>query len=57
MLLPPLEYLRHILDETDYLMNETQGLSHAQLVKFGKRKLLSSPPILNRLEPPQRGPG
>lgn len=27
MSLSPLEYLRHILDETDYLLNQTQGLS------------------------------
>jgi len=33
MSLSPLEYLRHILDETDYLINETQGLSQAQFIQ------------------------
>lgn len=33
MSLSPLEYLRHILDETDYLINETQGLSHVQFIR------------------------
>lgn len=27
MLLSPLEYLRHILDETEYLISDSQGLS------------------------------
>jgi uncharacterized protein with HEPN domain len=33
MSLSPLEYLQHILDETDYLINETQGLDHAQFIQ------------------------
>jgi uncharacterized protein with HEPN domain len=33
MSLSPLEYLQHILDETDYLINKAQGLSHAQFIQ------------------------
>jgi uncharacterized protein with HEPN domain len=33
MSLSPLEYLQHILDETDYLISETQGLNHAQFIQ------------------------
>ena len=33
MSLSPFEYLRHILDETDYLINETQGLSRFEFVQ------------------------
>jgi len=33
MSLSPLEYLRHIMDETDYLMKETRGLDHARFVQ------------------------
>ena len=29
----PLEYVQHILDETDYLMSETQRLSHHQFIQ------------------------
>jgi uncharacterized protein with HEPN domain len=33
MSLSPLEYLRHILDETGYLINETQGLNRDQFIQ------------------------
>jgi hypothetical protein len=33
MPLSPLEYLRHILDETEYLVEERQGLSKAQFLE------------------------
>ena len=33
MSLSPFEYLRHILDETDYLINETQGLSQFEFAQ------------------------
>ena len=33
MSLSPLEYLQHILDETDYLINKTQGLSHLEFMQ------------------------
>jgi uncharacterized protein with HEPN domain len=33
MSLSPFEYLRHILDETDYLINETQGLSRLEFIQ------------------------
>ncbi|MEW5956886.1 MAG: DUF86 domain-containing protein [Chloroflexota bacterium] len=33
MSLSPLEYLQHIWDETDYLINETQRLSHLQFIQ------------------------
>lgn len=33
MSLSPLEYLQHILDETDYLLGETQGLNQAQFIQ------------------------
>lgn len=33
MLLSPHEYLQHILDETDYLISETQGLDHSQFIR------------------------
>lgn len=33
MPLSPLEYLRHMLEETDYLMAEQQGLSKAQFLQ------------------------
>ncbi|MCB0197400.1 MAG: DUF86 domain-containing protein [Anaerolineae bacterium] len=29
----PLEYLQHILDETNYLINKSQGLNHSQFVQ------------------------
>jgi uncharacterized protein with HEPN domain len=29
----PLEYLRHILDETDYLIKATQGLNHTKFIE------------------------
>ena len=32
MLPSPLEYLRHILDETEYLMGETQGLNRETFI-------------------------
>lgn len=32
MPLSPLEYLRHILDETEYLINERQGLSRERFL-------------------------
>ena len=31
-MLSPLEYLRHILDETEYLMSQTQGLSKEEFM-------------------------
>lgn len=33
MPLSPLEYLRHILDETQYLMDEKQSLSKEQFLQ------------------------
>jgi uncharacterized protein with HEPN domain len=33
MPLLPLEYLRHIYDEVEYLISETKGLSHEQFFK------------------------
>ena len=33
MSLSPFEYLRHILDETDYLISETQGLSRLEFIQ------------------------
>jgi uncharacterized protein with HEPN domain len=33
MPLSPLEYFRHILDETEYLMDESQGLSKEQFLQ------------------------
>jgi len=33
MSLSPFEYLQHILDETDYLMSETQGLNQFEFVQ------------------------
>ncbi|MBM4294392.1 MAG: DUF86 domain-containing protein [Deltaproteobacteria bacterium] len=33
MPLSPLEYLRHILDETEYLISESQGLSKDQFMR------------------------
>jgi uncharacterized protein with HEPN domain len=33
MSLSPLEYLRHILDETEYLIDEKQGLSKEQFLQ------------------------
>ena len=33
MPLSPLEYLRHILDETKYLIDERQGLSKEQFLQ------------------------
>jgi uncharacterized protein with HEPN domain len=33
MPLSPLEYLRHILDETEYLMSESQGLSKDRFMR------------------------
>lgn len=33
MLLSPLDYLRHILDETEYLMVERQGLTKEQFLE------------------------
>jgi uncharacterized protein with HEPN domain len=33
MSLSPLEYLQHILDETDYLISETQGLNQPQFIQ------------------------
>ena len=32
MLVSPLEYLRHILDEAQYLMSEAEGLSKEQFL-------------------------
>ncbi len=32
MSLSPLEYLRHILDETDYLLNQTKGVKKKQFL-------------------------
>jgi uncharacterized protein with HEPN domain len=29
----PLEYLQHILDETDYLISATPGLNHAEFIR------------------------
>jgi uncharacterized protein with HEPN domain len=33
MSLSPLEYLQHILDETGYLISETQGLNQSQFIQ------------------------
>lgn len=33
MSLSPLEYLRHIMDETDYIITQTQGLSRNAFMK------------------------
>ena len=33
MLLSPLDYLRHILDETEYLMVERQGVTKEQFLE------------------------
>ncbi len=33
MFLSALEYLRHILDETGYLISQAQGLTHDQFVR------------------------
>jgi len=38
MPLSPLEYLRHILDETKYLIEEMQGLSKEQFLRDGTLK-------------------
>ena len=38
MPLSPLEYLRHMLDETEYLMAESQGLSKEQFLQDGTLK-------------------
>ena len=49
MSLSPLEYLRHILDETDYLINETQGLNRDQFIQDEtlKRAFVRSIEIIN----------
>ncbi|MGH2567311.1 MAG: HepT-like ribonuclease domain-containing protein, partial [Bacteroidota bacterium] len=33
MSLPPLEHLRHIMDETDYLISETKSLTYDQFIQ------------------------
>ncbi|CAN5783507.1 hypothetical protein BH23ACT11_BH23ACT11_19340 [soil metagenome] len=33
MSFPPLEYLRHMLDETNYLIEHSRGLSKEQFVE------------------------
>ena len=38
MPLSPLEYLRHIIDETEYLIKEKQGLSKEQFLQDGTLK-------------------
>ncbi len=38
MPLSPLEYLRHILDETEYLMDESHGLSKEHFLQDGTLK-------------------
>lgn len=38
MPLSPLEYLRHILDETEYLISESQGLSKDRFMNSGTLK-------------------
>ena len=38
MPLSPLEYLRHILDETAYLMSESHGLSKDRFMNSGTLK-------------------
>ena len=38
MLLSPLEYLRHILDETEYLMHEMQNLNKEEFLQHATLK-------------------
>jgi uncharacterized protein with HEPN domain len=50
MLLLPLEYLRHILDETEYLIDERQGLSKEQFLQDAtlKRAFVRSIEIIGK---------
>jgi hypothetical protein len=41
MLLSPLDYLRHILDETEYLMVERQGLTREQFLEDKRLQIIT----------------